>query len=37
VTGSGGDATSAGIMGFLREFQRQGAAGSLPKGGTPPQ
>ena len=29
VTGSG-DATSAGIMGFLREFQRQGSAGSQP-------
>ena len=29
VTGSG-DATSAGIMGFLREFQRRGAAGSPP-------
>ena len=29
VTGSG-DATSAGIMGFLREFQRRGSAGSHP-------
>ena len=29
VTGSG-DATSAGIMGFLREFQRRGSAGSQP-------
>ena len=28
VTG-GGDATSAGIMGFLREFQRHGSAGSV--------
>jgi len=37
VTGSGGDATSAGIMGFLREFQRQGAAGSHPPGDTAPQ
>ena len=36
VTGSG-DATSAGIMGFLREFQRQGSAGSqaTPRGEAP--
>ena len=36
VTGNGGDATSAGIMGFLREFQRQGAATAHP-GSTAPQ
>ena len=30
VTGSGGDATSAGIMGFLREFQRRAPAGVAP-------
>jgi hypothetical protein len=36
VTGNGGDATSAGIMGFLREFQRQGAARAHP-GSTAPQ
>jgi hypothetical protein len=36
VTGSG-DATSAGIMGFLREFQRQGCPGSHPAPGEAPQ
>jgi regulator of protease activity HflC (stomatin/prohibitin superfamily) len=35
VTGSGSDATSAGIMGFLREFQRQGAARPHPVGAAP--
>jgi len=36
VAGSGSDATSAGIMGFLREFQRRGAVRSDP-GSTPSQ
>ena len=37
VTGNGGDATSAGIMGFLREFQRRGSTGSHSLPGAPPQ
>ena len=37
VTGSGGDATSAGIMGFLREFQRQASVKSHPVRDTTPQ
>jgi regulator of protease activity HflC (stomatin/prohibitin superfamily) len=37
VTGSGGDATSAGIMGFLREFQRQASVDSHPVRDTAPQ
>ena len=36
VTG-GGDAASAGIMGFLREFQRQGSPGAHPVRGGAPQ
>jgi hypothetical protein len=36
VTGSG-DATSAGIMGFLREFQRHASVGSHPSQGDAPQ
>jgi hypothetical protein len=34
VTGNGGDATSAGIMGFLREFKRQTPAEPHPARGT---
>jgi hypothetical protein len=37
VTGNGGDATSAGIMGFLREFKRQTPAEPHPARGTAPQ
>ena len=37
LVNGGGDAMSAGIMGFLREFQRHGAVRPHPPGGSAPQ